>query len=426
MNWQNRAFFFLLAGAAGLLGCSSSGNVQSPVDESVSEPSVLAGSWPALAVVDWGQVDFNDPSVVRDFAQADILLLETNYLWPDGMNPGAIAALKDANPAIKVIGYFNAHSSWLSWGEVDRSDSPTPVYAWDWYQATREYWSYTTTGDTMMSWPGKVLLNILDPGCRAAMVRVLADHWYAHDNVLDGIMWDHFNSYLWVPLAIEGVQGELDLDGDGIPHRQDEDEMQAYRDASTDLLWRAQRALGRDVIQIANGQRAPADSAFASLLDGMFYENFPEYNYSGEKMRKALDPSVPNNLFAARTWPRTRNGGPYLILANPNRFNTWNEDGQLVSWRLADFNRVVGLLAGCLPVYFPPGLQMRYGWPEVDVELGQPLGDAILDGDRVSRQFELGSVHLDFSESTPVVPFKFAIVQKGAVAQHYDMEEVVP
>ena len=423
---SNRVFIILFTCLLTWAGCSSSENFQPLVADYPGEPSVQESSWPAMAIVDWGSVDFSDPAVVAKFAQADILVLETAYLWQPGKNPGAIAALKELNPDLKIVGYISAHSSWLRWGVVDRSEQEEPSYNWEWYQATREYWSYSTTGDTMLSWPGKALLNVLDPDCRAAMVQVLTDHWHAHDNVLDGIFWDHFNAFLWVQISIPGVEGQMDLDGDGIPHREDEDEMQAYREASADLISRARRALGGDVIQIANGQRAAADSAFAGLLDGMFYENFPEYSFTGEKMRKALDPSVPNNLFAAATWPRSNNGGPWLILSNANRFTAQDDEGVPVSWRRAEFNRVVGLLTGCLPVYHAEGLEYQYGWPEIEVELGLPLAEAVIQEDRISREFEYGSVHLDFSGSTSLIPFDFAIVQKDSVRQQFNMADFLP
>lgn len=418
------SIILMAAAACCMGGCSSTMEAGAPSSEPVD--LVAERSWPAMAVVDWGQVDFSDPKVVADFAQADIIVLETSYLWREWAYSGAIAALKAQNPDVKVVGYISAHASWEIWGEVDRSAEEIPYYSWEWYQATKPYWSYTTTGDTMQSWPGKNLLNVLDPNCRAAMVEVLAQQWTLHENVLDGILWDHFNDYLWVPLTLPGVEGEMDLDGDGIPHRQDEDEMQAYRDASVDLIQRTRRALGADVIQIANGQRAPSDSLFAGLLDGMFYENFPEYNWGGDKMRGALDPTKPNNLFTVVDWPRKNNGGPWLILSNASRFAAINEQGQYEIWRQAEFNRVVALLTGCTSVYYAEGLAYRYGWPEVEFELGLPAGPAIFEGNRISREFEGGSVHLDFEVADTAAPFDFAVVQKDSVRQRFYMEDMAP
>ena len=419
-----RAIFLLAAAALGMTGCTVAENneIGSPEDTGIPVSDEYS---PTIAIVDWGAVDLTDPAVVQDFAQADFIVLETAYLLNGRRNAGGIAAIKELNPDVRIVGYVSAHASWLSWGDPDADLERSEYYTRDWYEATEPYWSYTTTGDTMCSWPGKVLLNVLDPDCRAAMVGVLADHWTAHDNVLDGIFWDHFNHFLWVPNDIEGVEGLMDLDGDGITHREDEDEMAAYRIAVEDLVRRARRALGNDVIQIANGQRAPADSNFAALLDGMFYEDFPAYNYTGEKMRQALDREVPNNLFAAHSWCRTQNGGPWLILSNWDRFYAPDDDGNVVAWRRSDFNRVVGLLSGCLSVYYPSA-SYRYDWPEVELELGLPLAEAVQTGDLVSREFENGTVLLDFGAATGQIPFGFAIVQNDSLRQRFQYEEELP
>lgn len=408
----NLLFIALLLAAAS--GCTVAENTE-PVD-SVSEPDFTDNYWPTMAIVDWSQVDLTDPEKIAEFARADIIALETAYVWRDNLNPGALDEIRALNPDVRIVGYLNAQDSWLAWGNIDRSDAENPFYTWEWFQATKPYWSYTTEGDTMLSWPGKVLLNVLDENCRQAMVDVLVDHWSAHDNVLDGFYWDHFNSFLWVPIEIPGVEGEMDLDGDGIAHRDDEDEKQAYRDASEDLIRRVRRALGSDVIQIANGQRAPSDPEFAALFDGMFYENFPEYSFSGDELRQSLDPEVENNLFEARTWCRADNGGPWLILSNWGQFYAPNEDGVTVVWKRADLNRAIGLLAGCLSVYYP-GTSYRYGWPAVDVDLGMPLGEAVQDGDLYTREFENGRVVLSFDEAAATVPFQFAIVEDGDAKQ---------
>lgn len=408
----NLLFIALLLAAAS--GCTVAENTE-PVD-SVSEPDFTDNYWPTMAIVDWSQVDLTDPEKIAEFARADIIALETAYVWRDNLNPGALDEIRALNPDVRIVGYLNAQDSWLAWGNIDRSDAENPFYTWEWFQATKPYWSYTTEGDTMLSWPGKVLLNVLDENCRQAMVDVLVDHWSAHDNVLDGFYWDHFNSFLWVPIEIPGVEGEMDLDGDGIAHRDDEDEKQAYRDASEDLIRRVRRALGSDVIQIANGQRAPSDPEFAALFDGMFYENFPEYSFSGDELRQSLDPAVENNLFEARTWCRADNGGPWLILSNWGQFYAPNEDGVTVVWKRADLNRAIGLLAGCLSVYYP-GTSYRYGWPAVDVDLGMPLGEAVQDGDLYTREFENGRVVLSFDEAAATVPFQFAIVEDGDAKQ---------
>jgi hypothetical protein len=382
-------------------------------------------SAPRMAIVNYTEMDLSDPGRLADYARADMIVTVATGLWCSSRNDGKLAELKVLNPDIEVIGYVNAHSSWLFWGDAPDRESSGNTYGWDWYHATRPYWATTTTGDTMMSWPGKALLNILEPDCRAAMIGVLQDHWYAHENVLDGVFWDHFNMLLWVPDNLVGVEGEMDLDGDGIPHKDDEDEKEAYRQASVSLIREFRAALGDDVIQITNGNRAARDPEFAGLVDGMMYENFPAVGFGSGGMRTALDPETSNNLFNARTWPRTANGGPWLILSNKYVSNFVNSDSELVSYKQAEFSRVAGAIADCLVTYHPAN-QMLYDWPEVDLSLGRPIGDPVFGDDFVSREFENGSVRAEFTASNSLFPFDFEIVEDNEVAQAFQYPSHYP
>ena len=375
---------------------------------------------PRMAIVDYRTIDFSDPETVTDYARAEILVTPASSLWRSDMNLGVASALKAENPDIKIIGYVNAHGSWLRWGDEPDRDPEADPYGWDFYQATKPYWSYTTEGDTMMAWKGQVLLNILNEDCRAAMVGALVDHWYAHDNVFDGIFWDHFNQVLWVPSSVPGVNGEMDLDGNGIPHREDPDEILAYRLASEALIQEARAALGNDVIQFVNGDRAAKDSTFATLVDGMMYEHFPQVGYrGGEEMRQALDPANPNSLFAARTWPRTENGGPWLILTNKYRTSFVDDNGNNIEYRNAEFSRVAALLTGTLVSYHCDEQLTHYGWPEVEFDLGEPLGGVSIDGDQISREFQHGMVWLNMTNGGDTFPFDFRIEGDEGLLQSF-------
>lgn len=372
-----------------------------------------------LAIVDYSTMDFSNPADVEKYSRARVLVTEAATFWSDSRNQGAIEDLKSYNPDIKVIGYVNAHGSWLSWGDDPEEDPVTNRYRWDWYQATKPYWSYTTTGDTMMAWEGQALLNILDPNCRAAMVGVLADHWYHYSNEMDGVFWDHFNNFLWVPTDIPGVEGQMDLDGDGIPHREDEDEMEAYRAASVDLINRFRAALGYDVIQLVNGVRAANDEEFAGLVDGMMYEHFPQVGFWGDNMQQALDPSVRHSIFESRNWPRTTNGGPYLLLSNKYRTSFLDASGQVVSYRQAELSRVAALLTGTLASYHAESERMHYGWPDVELDLGDPLDEAVVEGHEISRNFERGTVWLTFDQGNSPFAFDFRIENSDGSALQY-------
>jgi len=375
------------------------------------DPPVGYDSSAHMAIVEYLGVDFSDAANIQNYSRARILVLNPYVVWGTPGNENAIAQLKAANPDLRVIGYFNSQTSWVSWGEGSMRDSDT--YEADWARAVEPYWSYTTTGDTMMAWPGKVVLDILDPDCREAMVGVLATHWQAHESVFDGIFWDHFNTELWVDDSVPGCDGELDLDRDGVPHHDDENEIQAYREASVDLIERVRVALGNDIIQVANGNRAAKESEFAGILDGTMYENFPSVGFATNRERQALDPGAYNNLFAARNWFRQDNGGPYLILSNTKIYQVEDPAGGLMDVPYADFVRVVALLSENYVSYHESNGVTTYGWPTVDLDLGNPLGEAVVDGDLVSREFERGSISLDFGGRESHFPFAYEVFQDG-------------
>lgn len=409
----------LVAAAVVLMGCGAAENSGQPILSSSAASPGIDGPAPRMAIVNYTQMDFSEPEALSDYARAEMIVTSTAGLWCSRRNDGKLAEMKAINPDLKVIGYTNAHGSWLMWGDAPDRESSDNTYGWDWFQATKPYWSYTTTGDTMMSWPGKVLLNVLDPACRAAMVGVIADHWYAHPNVIDGVFWDHFNTYLWVPNVLPGVEGGMDLDGDGITHRDDEDEMLAYRQASASLICELRSALGDGVIQIANGGRAARDSVFAALVDGMMYENFPEVGFRQGNMRLVVDLAQSNNLFAARTWPRRDNGGPWLILSNKYRTFFYDSESQPVEYRQAEFSRVVAAITGCLVTYHSADQSMSYGWPDVDFDLGYSADGIVFGSSCVERRFRNGIVRLEFSDDTGPFPFDFEITQGDEVVQMF-------
>ncbi len=381
---------------------------------------------PTMVMHHLGNVDLTDPDNIENYAKADMVTLDITQLWSPLRNHGAVDALKSVNPDIKVIGYISAHSCWLHWGDDPEIDPIHRPFGWDWYQATRPFWSYTTEGDTMMAWPGKVLLNILDPDCRASMIDVLVSHRDRYSNRLDGFFWDHFNNHLWVPDSIPNLVGQLDLDGDGIPHRSDEDEMQAYREASSFLVQEFSSAFGSGVIQIVNGNRAATDSTFASYVDGMFYEYFPDVGFYGTAMEQCLDPGRYNNLFTARSWPRNFNGGPWLILSNKMVISFMDSEGVFYSYRLAEFARVIALLTGTAVCYNSYDVKYHYGWPEVELQLGSPLGGVERSGDTITRSFESGRVTLNMTSGEMPLPFDFEIVQDGQIVQSFAYPQHYP
>lgn len=341
------------------------------------------------AIIDW-LVEHWTPEMFERYARADLIVLTANYYWADPTNESlrVLDRIRAINPDCKIIGYVLGKTSMVAWENPGNG-----AFGHTWWQRTRPYWCWTTTGDTVQDWQGQVNINILEPGCREAMASTIAEFQRNSNNKFDGVFWDYFNKALWIGAQVT-MTGLPDLDGDGIGHWSDPDELAAYRAAEVSLVQAVQDSLGPDFIQIFNGQRAYADSAFAALGDGMFYEVFPEIFFpQPQTLRYALDPAWPYNLFRTNSWPRSRNGGPYNIYGNTGQNRYYDTTGQLTEIKMGNTFRALGLLTDGWTCWTEGG-NWRYGWTNIDIPLGQPLGPTVIDGDLFTRDYQYGRVEV--------------------------------
>jgi len=368
-------------------------------------------------IMEYGNVDFSDQNVIEKVAKADVYLYHSWYLWGNDVNEElrVVDKLKAINPDLVVLAYVSAKNSALNW---ENSSLP---YQQALYERTLPYWSYTTEGDTLMDWPGKVVLNILDPGCRDVITGTLAEYHAATNNQVDGIFWDYFNRKIWIAFSVGNrVLGDPDFDGDGIAMAQDPDEMLAYQAACDSLVIRTRELMGEDFIQVFNGQRAMSDSTFAALSDGVYYEIFPTEMFPEPNMATALDPDYPANLFAAMTWPRTVNGGPYTCIGNMWQNIYFDHNGDPNQINLGNMYRAVGFLTGVYNNWLGTGGNY-YDWTNVEINLGQPLSPTVINGDHYFRQFQYGTVDLHMGSGVYPNPFSYEIKINGRVVDAFDM-----
>jgi hypothetical protein len=379
-----------------------------------------------MAIIDYQARNLSDPEMAARYAQPNLLILDAQKMWGENCVPGTVSMLKDINPDLKVLGYVRSKVVHLSWVD-DGSDVDRNRYPYDLFDATRPYWCWTTAGDTLMDWPDAVVIDFTQQGCRDAMVQSLVQAQARGDNLLDGIFWDYFGKQLFIcPEAWDRMEGQPDMDGDGIGHFEDDDEREAFRAGQVALIQEIRAAFGEQFIQVFNGGRAHTDSTFAALGDGMLYEDFPCISFNGgPNMQLALDPERYNNLFAARNWPRTQNGGPWLIVVNKYRHWFYDDQGELYSLDLGDINRVVALMTDATVAYTEER-RYRYGWPEVDIQLGQPITGVEFAGQTLTRQFEHGRVTLTFTSGNYPFPFDYEIEQAGRTIQSLQIPHHFP
>jgi hypothetical protein len=376
-----------------------------------------------IAALDYQVGDLNDPAELAKYTRADLLIVQADQFWGRDDYEGRLGILRAAKPDLKIIGYFRSKAIRSHWG-----DEPWQTYNHALFEASRPYWCQTTEGDTLMDWPGAVIFDYTNPAARQAMLDVFVSHQQSSSNRFDGVFWDYFNERLWIAPQVTGMEGEPDMDGDGVAHWDDADEQQAFKDAQYAWVREMRAVMGPDFIQIANGARALTDSLFAAEFDGMYYELFPNVGFSnGDTFRKALDPNQYNNLWTAHSWPRTRNGGPWLILAHSALVGSYrDDDGHWVTIDPGNFLRAVALLTDATSTHFDLTGHLRAGIPEVELDLGRPLSETVIDGDHFVRVFERGRVELVMGLGQYPNPFSYAIPQNGIIVEQFGEITVTP
>lgn len=390
-----------------LAACSTSPVPVAPDDVPDGPPGQQNPSL-RIAVLDHHLLgDLSDPAVMAKYARADLIITQPDRFWGRAGLEQDMALLRAANPNVRIIGWFRSKCIRLEWGALERADN---AYDYDLYHAALPYLSYTTTGDTLQDWPGVALFDYTRPEARDAMLDVFARYQASSPAKLDGVYWDYFNPELWISPDVNTMEGDPDLDGDGVGHFSDADEQAAFRTAQVEWIHELRARMGGDFIQVANGYRALRDSTFAGLLDGMNYEIFPTVGYVGNApYRIALDPNEFNNLFTANRWLRTQNGGPWQILENV--WTPWMTDqyGTTRPLNLGDVNRAIALLTGSTVIHYDLTGEHHAGLPEVEVNLGAPLGGVTIDNGVYIREFEQGRVRLTMGSGQYPLGFSFRI-----------------
>lgn len=358
----------------------------------------------------WEHIDWNDEQRLEEMARTDLLILTGYFLFGSPVNtqPDLLDRIRVHNPDIRILAYLLAKNVGLSWG-----GSSNALQA-EYYDRMLPFWTQTTTGDTLQDWDDRVVVNLLDPECRNQIVDLYADYFRNSVHRFDGIFWDYFNNSIWIPDWLD-VEGEPDMDGDGISMYVDQDEKEAYRNGCTAMVTALQDSMGAGFLQVFNGQRAYTDSVFAALGDGMNYELFPDVFFGqNQGVSKALDRDYAFNLFRTAQWPRSDNGGPYVLLENIQKnYYISSVDGQLHELVNGKLLRVVSLLTGADHVFNGHW----YGWPVHPVSLGEPLGPAVETANGYRRDFQHGDVEMTWRTGSLPVPFDYVIRMDGVVVE---------
>jgi hypothetical protein len=375
----------LFAGAFIAFGCGTT-----PTD--APPAAAPARVYPEKSVVHWRSFLDWDEATIEAASESNLIVFPLPWCY-SAASRGILSEIRRLNPDIQIIGYQSVMGVATLYADTSYLRTTIP-YVLDYYNAVRDDWARTTTGDTLMIWKDLIVLNPIKNGAlNRALIDRLVDLIARYQNEsgapVDGIMHDYFSTFLYINPSIRDlVLGDIDLDGNGVLFDDDPNEQNLFYRWQIEYAKALRERFGPDFIQIGNGRPPHEDAELAHYMNGIFYELYPN-NCWGWTDRQGLLDLLENQ----------RSG--YL---SPAKGRTWslctNEKGD------ASYNNVFclfsSLLAGCMYTELH-GTYEFSGWT-LDVEPGAPTGPAVIEGSldstlTVSRPFEHGAVRISFFET---------------------------
>jgi hypothetical protein len=384
--------FLTLLTACGLSGPNDDAPPSAPALRTY--PDKMVNHWTTFA--DW------DETKIEEAAEATMMIVPIERCFaPESKR--VLDGIHALNPDFKVIGYQSLMGVLRLYPDTTYLRAELP-YALDYYNAVRGDWAWSTAGDTVLIWPDIVFLNPIKNGAInrdliSTIVDLIARYQAQSGSALDGIMHDYFMYAPYLnPSVADDMIGDVDFDGDGVPFNDDPDEKALFMQFQIAEATAIRTRFGSDFIQIGNGRPPQEMPELAALLNGIYYEFYP------------------NN-----PWGKTDRDGLLRLLENqaegylqPAKGRTWsvctNEHGDLNNNSNNTFCLLSSLIANCMYADLQ-GQNIFNGWT-IDLEPGQPLGPAIIEGNTdsmltVRREFDRGEVRISFFPSGRREEYRF-------------------
>lgn len=223
---------------------------------------------------------------IKDADQAplskwDLVVLDMDVGW---QFPEKIRQLRRDNPRIKILAYVSAGELALARAAGDPSSPGAKLSR----LVDERHYMHSSGGKRLSWWPGAQLMNATDAGPSVNGKRwadVLPD--FVRDELMSTQLWDG----VFLDAAYSDVTSffgnDIDPDGNG---RADApaDVNAAWRAGMTRLLKNMRAAVGPDRLIMNN-----SSAAYASLVNGVLFENFPRYGWTAP-MRDYLDSTAKN------------------------------------------------------------------------------------------------------------------------------------
>lgn len=356
-------------------------------------PGTLPGAfmpneYPEKSVVHWAPFYHWSDEMIGEAARAKSIVVPMERCFSEESR-GVIERLRELNPDLQILAYFPVLGVYTVSSDTTGLRDVLP-FLFDYYDTVEEDWASTTTGDTLMIWPGEILLDpIVEGNINRGLITKIVDLVERYQTgdfpQIDGIMHDYFMYSVYVnPDCRPAVEGEPDLDGDGIPCSEDEDEKDLLLLWQKEYLRELRARFGDDFIMIGNGRPPQEDPELAGFLNGIFYETFPNgpwYWTDRKGFLRLLDNQREGYLAPAK-------GRTWSILSNDRiEYNNL-------------FCLVSSLLAGCLYTELHGSCTFT-GWT-LNVEAGNPAGEISVEGNvdsllTASRLFSFGEARISFN-----------------------------
>jgi len=361
-----------------------------PASPGSGTPIHITSGYPQRGVVHGASFLSWDSETIAEAARGKIMIAPIEFYFAPAAED-IISELKSLNPDIRLLGYQLVMGVPTLWADTS-GIAGQPSYKREYFEAVVDDWAYTTTGDTLMLWPDLIFLNpirsdAVNRTLIAELVGLIEKYQSLSGGVIDGMMHDYFMDGPYLsPYVKEHVSGEIDLDGDGAVFVDDSTERDLLIAYQKEYASEIRRRLGDDFIQVGNGLLPHTDGELASILNGIFYEDFPQCRIGltdRDGLQRLLAHHVKGYLAEAR-------GRTWSIVTNERGLGN------------NMFCLVASMMAGCLYTELH-GENLFTGWT-LNVWGGDPRGGIIREGHADSlltfrREFRYGEARMSFLPS---------------------------
>lgn len=294
--------------------------------------------------LDW---KIEDADLAR-LSRWDLVVLDMDLAWSF---PDRIRELRRVNPDIIILAYVSA-------GEISaariQGDKTSPGYKLA-SRLPESVYMHSKDGTRLEWWPGASLMNATDLGPTVEGKRwadILPE--FVEEEMMSTGLWDG----VFLDAAYSDITyffgTDIDLDGDGVsddPSRVNT----AWQNGMRRLLRNMRAAVGSDGLIMVN-----SSSAYASQVNGVLFENFPQYGWTAPQSE--FFRSIGVNI------------SPSLTSFNTNTDN--QEDP--TNYRLMRYGLTSALLGNGYYSFDAGsrGHARTWWYDEYDAALGAPVGSA--------------------------------------------------